>query len=209
LRKFVYSFSLISAIGVGAVHSNIAIFGAEQIREQKATTQYFDKYYVAVNTGCLLAFGIIAFIQQNESYYLGYLISTIILALTSIFFLLGYRFYAHTKPHDSALTNFFFVLVNAYQTRRKHKRQAHGMTTKRKSNEPVVADDQEENNNHSSFSMSEGSMSFFDYARVANNGGFQDRIVDEIISLRRVILVFLLLIPYWLIYFQVKSFFLL
>ncbi|CAF4910303.1 unnamed protein product, partial [Rotaria socialis] len=62
------------AIGVGAVQANMAVFGAEQIREQKATRKYFDKYYAVVNTGGLIAFGFIAYAQQNDSYFIGYIV---------------------------------------------------------------------------------------------------------------------------------------
>ncbi|CAF4324368.1 unnamed protein product, partial [Adineta steineri] len=65
----VLSTLVFTAIGVGAVQANMAVFGAEQVREQKATTQYFDKYYAAVNTGGLIAFAFIAYGQQNDSYF--------------------------------------------------------------------------------------------------------------------------------------------
>jgi peptide/histidine transporter 3/4 len=187
----------------------MAIFGAEQIREQKATTQYFDKYYVAVNIGSLLSFGIIAYIQQNNSYFLGYIISTAVLGVTLLIFLSGYKYYMHIKPHDSVITNFFPVLINAFQTWRQYGQHANGFVRKRTlSNEPILSNDHEENNDHPTFHTNERPISFFDYAKGANNGRFQDRVVDDIKSLRRIIAMFLLLIPYWLIYLQVKSVFL-
>jgi peptide/histidine transporter 3/4 len=192
-------------MGVGAVHANMAVFGAEQIREQSATTQYFDKYYVAVNTGSLLAFGVIAYIQQNRSYFIGYVISTGLLSVTLIFFLVGYRYYIHVKPHDSVITHFFPVLFNAFQTWRNYRQYAGGIVNKRRSSHRALASsDRDHNGTRSSFNMNERPISFFDYAKVANNGRFQDRVVDDIKSLRRIILMFLLLIPYWLIYLQVK-----
>ena len=197
-----------SGIGVGAVHANMAVFGAEQIRDQKATTQYFDRYYVAVNMGSLLAFAIIAYIQQNKSYFIGYFISSGLLGVTLIIFLLGYRYYIHIKPHDSVITNFFPVVINAFQTWRKYRQYAGGIVNKRRSSgKAVSASGQDDNSERSSFSMSERPLSFFDYAKVENNGRFQDRVVDDIKSLRRIVVMFLLLIPYWLIYLQVNSFF--
>jgi peptide/histidine transporter 3/4 len=196
-----------SAIGVGAVQSNMAIFGAEQIREQKDTTQYFNKYYVAVNTGCLFAFGIIAYVQQNISYVLGYSISTGLLGVTLLLFLMGYRYYFHIKPNDSVITNFFPVLINAFQTWRKLRRYARGIANGHESsNQTQFSSDQDEIIDHVLFKMNEKSISFFDYAKGTNNGRFQDRVVDDIKSLRRIIVMFLLLIPYWLIYLQVKIF---
>jgi peptide/histidine transporter 3/4 len=186
----------------------MAIFGAEQIREQKSTTQYFDKYYVAVNTGGLLAFGIIAYIQQNINWFIGHVISIALLIVTWIFFLIGYRYYIYIKPHDSVITNFFPVLINAFQTWRKHRRYTRRIANERRSSHKLaLVRDQDDTIDHLSFEINEQKISFFDYAKRANNGRFQDRVVDDIKSLRRIILMFLLLIPYWIIYLQVKSFF--
>jgi peptide/histidine transporter 3/4 len=180
----------------------MAIFGAEQIRDQKGATQYFDKYYVAVNIGSLLAFGIVAYIQQNDNFFLGYLISTAALAVTILIFSMGHRCYIRIKPHDSVITYFFPVLINAFQTWRKYRQHYEN----RPSREAMLSNDRDDNNNQSAFNINERPISFFDYAKGANNGRFQDRVVDDIKSLRRIVAMFLLLIPYWLIYLQVKSF---
>ncbi|CAF4613781.1 unnamed protein product [Rotaria sp. Silwood1] len=195
---------IVTAIGVGVVQSNMAVFGAEQIREKTLTTQYFYKYYVAVNIGSLLAFGIIAYVQQNKSYFISYLISTILLVVTLIVFIIGHRCYIHIKPHDSVITNFFPVLINAFQTWYKHRYYIRKMSNElRPSNESMFSNDQYENNKDQIlFNMNEQPISFFDYAKGTNNGRFPDRIVDDIKSLRRIIVMFLLLIPYWLIYVQ-------
>jgi hypothetical protein len=63
--------------------------------------------------------------------------------------------------------------------------------------------DQLENSDQLSLTSSGQSSSFLDYAKISNQGQFIDRVVDDIKSLRRIIVVFLLLIPYWLVYFQV------
>ncbi|CAF4454763.1 unnamed protein product, partial [Adineta steineri] len=59
-----------------------------------------------------------------------------------------------------------------------------------------------------SLTTSGQSWSFLDYAKISNQGKFLDRVVDDIKSLRRIIIVFLLLIPYWLLYFQIETTFL-
>jgi hypothetical protein len=55
-----------------------------------------------------------------------------------------------------------------------------------------------------SIRMNERPSTFLDFAKAANHGKFPDRIVDDVNSLRRGIIAFSLLIPYWLIYIQVK-----
>jgi peptide/histidine transporter 3/4 len=184
----------------------MAVFGAEQVREQKATTQYFDKYYAAVNTGGLVAFAFIAYAQQNDSYFVGYVVPASLLLLALILFLIGYKFYIHVQPHESVISNFIPVFINAFQTWRKHRRDRQTLiTTGRSSKSSTSVDDQIGNSDQLSLTTSGQAWSFLDYAKISNQGRFLDRVVDDIKSLRRIIAVFLLLIPYWLLYFQVKA----
>ncbi|CAF1932517.1 unnamed protein product [Rotaria magnacalcarata] len=198
-----------TAIGVGAVQANMAVFGAEQIREQKATRKYFDKYYAVVNTGGLIAFGFIAYAQQNDSYFIGYIVPSALLIIAFLLFLIGYKFYIHVQPHDSAMSSFIPVLINAFQTWRKVRKTVQtSSANRRSSNSSLLLSNQIDISNQSSFTTSEQSWSFLDYAKISNQGRYLDRVVDDIKSLRRIIVVFLLLIPYWLLYFQIETTFL-
>ena len=189
-----------SAVGVGAVQANMAVFGAEQIREQQKTTRYFDSYYAAVNTGGLIAFGAIAYLQLKH-YFIGYLVPGGLLVVALLLFLAGYRSYFHVKPHDSVITNFVPVLLNAVQVWRKHRDNPSIVETARRSSDDIGRVRTES----LSVSTHEPTWSFLDYAKVANRGRFIDREVDDIKLLRRVIVVFVLLIPYWLVYVQVET----
>jgi peptide/histidine transporter 3/4 len=195
-----------SAIGVGAVQANMAVFGAEQVREQKATRQYFDKYYAAVNTGGLIAFGFIAYVQQNDSYFIGYTVPAGLLIIALVFFLIGYKFYVDIRPDDSVLSSFIPVMINAFQTRRKYRQNAQISAINRRSSDTSrLFSGQSENNNQLLSAINEQSWSFLVYAKLSNQGQFLDRLVDDIKSVRRIIIVFLLLIPYWHVYIQVKN----
>ncbi|CAF1073120.1 unnamed protein product [Adineta ricciae] len=194
---------VITAIGIGAVEANMAVLGAEQIRGQKATTQYFAQYYTAVNIGSFLAYGIIAYVQQNRSYHVGYLISTGLLAFTLVLFVAGYKCYIPVQPHDSVVTNFFPVMINAFRswrTRPQRTRNIH--RNHRFSRKALRASDQLDISDNLTFDGNEQSRSFLDYAKVEYNGQFPGRVVDDIKALRRIIVMFVLLIPYWLLYVQ-------
>jgi solute carrier family 15 (peptide/histidine transporter), member 3/4 len=195
---------LSSAIGIGAVQANMAVFGAEQVREQKATTRFFDAYYAAVNTGGLLAYAAIAYLQL-KSYFIGYVVPGGLLVVAFLCFLAGTKSYFYTKPHDSVVTNFFPVLWNAIQSWRKHDENLNAYDTNDRTASPVSSLERHDRvrNDEISYSTTEPTWSFLDYAKIANNGRFLDREVDDIKSLRPVIVVFLLLIPYWLLYVQV------
>lgn len=184
----------------------MAIFGAEQVREQKATRQYFDRYYAAVNTGGLIAFGFIAYDQQNDSYFIGYIIPAGLLIVALICFLIGYKYYIHIQPVDSVISNFIPVIKNAFQARRKQRqnKQVTSNTNRRSSDTSRLLGAHNDDSDRLSLSINGPSWSFLDYAKISNQGRYLDRLVDDIKSLRPVIIVFLLLIPYWLIYIQVK-----
>ncbi|UJR14010.1 hypothetical protein I4U23_001009 [Adineta vaga] len=192
---------ILTAIGVGAVQANMAVFGADQVREQRHRTRYFDIYYAAVNTGGLLAFGAIAYLQINKDYFIGYLVPGVLLLLSFILFLLGYKYYIHVRPEDSVITEFLPIVINAFQSWRNQRRTQVGIINQ---NEPVV-ETEGDSTDYLSFTVSRPSWSFLDYAKAENNGRFPDGIVNDIKSLRRIIAVFLLLTPYWLLYVQVET----
>lgn len=199
------------AIGAGAVQANMAVFGAEQIREQRETTQYFNKYYAAVNIGSFLAFFIMAYVQQNIDWFWGHVASMIVLGVTFVIFIIGYRFYFHTKPFDSVLTNFFPVFVNAFRTWRKYRRDEVRKNNSRRSSLKSVpfGEEQGEEDYHKAIDQSseskQESIAFLDYARIGHHGRYSNRIVDDIQAFRPIMVVFLLLIPYWVIFLQVKE----
>ena len=199
-----HDFDLYRAIGIGAVQANMAVFGAEQVREHKATTRFFDYYYGAVNTGGLVAFAAVAYLQL-KSYFIGYLVPGGLLVLAFICFLAGYKTYIYVRPFDSVVTNFFPVFFNACRTWRRyghHNIQAENHRAF--SSETSLLKSDRISNDSLSFNASVPTWSFLDYAKIANKGRFIDREVDDIKSLRRVVVVFLLLIPYWLLYVQVR-----
>jgi dipeptide/tripeptide permease len=212
LPESFYCFSLNQrAIGVGAVQVNMAVFGAEQIQESKVTSRYFDKYYIAVNIGAIIATVCIPLIQtdsENEtysnSYFYGYLIALFMLIGAAVLFIIGYRYYIHIPPYDTVIMKCIPVVINAFQTWCKY----HNNTQIR---ERIRSDSYSGNSSSSRNTISQEetmiidgeTLSFLDYAKAANHGKYNDRIVNDVKSLRRAIIVFLLLIPYWIIYYQV------
>ncbi|CAF2599209.1 unnamed protein product [Rotaria sp. Silwood2] len=204
--KYILPTLIFTAIGVGAVQANMAVFGAEQVREQKSKTRYFDIYYAAVNTGGLIAFGAIAYLQINKGYFVGYLIPGILLILAFILFLVGYKCYIHIKPHDSVITKFVPIIISAFQSWINHRRNRRGIIDSSESHpEETIVEAEGDSNDYLSFTINRSTWSFFDYAKVENNGRFSSRIVNDIKSLRPIIVVFLLLTPYWLLYVQVET----
>jgi hypothetical protein len=195
------------AIGVGAVQANIAVFGAEQSQESKITSRFFDRYFVGVNLGAIVATLCVPLIQTDSmntssanSYFYGYLIAICMLIGAASLFICGRRYYIRTPPYDTVIKVSIPVIINAFHTWRQYRRSCSASNVHHRG--PSMrchGTDQD-----GSMRINQSSPSFLDFAKAANNGKFPDRIVDDVKSLRRAATVFLLLIPYWLIYYQVE-----
>jgi hypothetical protein len=191
------------------VQANMTVFGAEQIRELKSISYYADKYLIAVNIGDTLTLLAVPYIQTNgQSYYfIAYLIASSMLLVAILLFSIGWRYYIHVRPYDTVVMNCIPVVINAFQSWRKHKRNKFLMEEKHTNSTPTTFKSIMYNygEEEDSIRLNEQPSTFLDFAKAANYGKFPDRIVDDVNSLRRGIIAFSLLIPYWLIYVQVGS----
>lgn len=194
-----------SAIGVGGVQANTAVFGAEQVRKKESTTRYFDFYYAAVNIGALVAYGAIAYIQLNMGYFDGYMIATGLLVLSVLFYLMGYRFYYKVDPHKSVVSICIPMIINAIRTWyivRNEQRRINKFNQSSNS-QTISSSDRGDDSESLVYHLPGRSWSILDYAKVNNRGNFTEHEVEDVKGLGRVIGIFALLIPYWLLYFQV------
>jgi len=190
----------------------MAVFGAEQVPVSNKPSRYFDKYVVAVNIGGMFATLLVSYIQgfqngtcQYQSFH-GYLFAASSLVGAFLLFIVATRFCIHIEPHDTIITKCIPVVINAFQTWRKCKDDKQIKINYSRSNSSTNLLTASMNNREDQMMASnEKALEFLDYARACNNGKFIDRVVNDVKSLRRVIIVFLLLIPYWLIYCQVAT----
>ena len=182
------------------------VFGVEQLGKPQMTLRYFDKHVIAMNTAAIVAKLIISYIHDRypTKFFHGYIVAISMLLAAAILFISGRRFYRHIKPHDSAVIYCIPVIKNAFQTWRQYKRSASLRNQGRNNDDPnnagsmvigAVAPDER---------GSRCASTFLDFARVINHGRFSDRIVDDVKSVRTALVVCSLLIPYWLIYDQVR-----
>lgn len=196
-----------SGLGAGAVQANTVTLGAEQIRDSKKILRYFDKYIVAVNTGGLIAMLAVPYIQMDRGHYhhLGFIIAAVMLFLAAVSFIIGRLYYIYIPPYDTVSAMVFPVFFNAIQSwwkykmnkRLRNKEQPKSIRMSELGSRISVAGDK------SSIKVDKQSLTFLDYAKAENHGRFHDRIVENVKSLRGALVVFILLIPFWLIYDQV------
>lgn len=204
-----FSYFLFSAIGAGAVKSNLAVFGADQIQDSKISARYFDKYAAVVNIGSVLAITVLAPIQDKmveEEYFIPHLVATLILLLAGLLFISGSRYYIHVGSNESVMIKCIPILINALYTWYRDKRKR--PLTKSTKNS-VLWQTLHDSGNSTIEEMQliikpKKPSSFLDFAKQAYGGRFDEQIVDDVKTLRRALVVFTLLIPYWVIYNQVR-----
>ena len=185
----------------------MAVLGAEQIQELQITPRYFDKYIVAVNMGAAIAKLILTFTYTTENrYYIVYVVGLVALALATVLFLIGWKYYRHVKPYDSVTTKCIPVVFNAFQTRRQYRKNRQSVV--HEGGRPSVSNPLNAVQNAPEGSeltgINQQRSAFFDFAKVPNGGKLQDRIVEDVRSLRSVIAVFIFFIPYFIIYSQAR-----
>jgi hypothetical protein len=175
----------------------------------KITSHYFDKYALVVASGSMIAILIIPYIQHEitiDYYFVPYLVATSMLFVAALLFIFGLQYYIHVKSNETVITKCLPVVINAFQSWYKYKQKRLVVEKKVNSIQLKVV-----NTSYNHITEADDSMiinrrpsTFLDFAKATNHGKFQERIVDDIKTLRRAFTVFILLVPFWLVYIQVK-----
>ncbi|KAJ8312562.1 hypothetical protein KUTeg_009935 [Tegillarca granosa] len=195
----VYVILLVVAIGAGTFKSNITPFGADQVRSEgsRVSLTFFNWYYWCVNLGTLIALTLVTFVQQTYGFFEGYLTAIGALGGGLIIFLFGFWTYIYRPRIGSVLTTIFRIIKEA--VRMKHKRKKRKELTGRQDS---VIDPIEQVGN-------EAPSGWLDYAKYRYGGSFHESAVDDVKKLGKILCVFITLIPYWIVYSQMETTFLL
>ena len=94
---------ILIAIGTGGIKANVSPMGADQVEHEgpEMVQKFFDWFYWFIQIGGILAYTVVAYIQQNVSFFYGYLITATSMTLATILLLLGRNHYIIPPPKGS------------------------------------------------------------------------------------------------------------
>jgi len=186
----VYVAIAIIGVGYGAVRANIIPFGAHQFEHEGRTAVrvYFNWFYWSINIGALLAYGVLGYVQQELSYFWGYIAPLVVLCIAFFTFLSGVCIFVKRSASGSVITNVLSVCKESLIIccRRRRRRDVEVLNT-------------------DIGQVPDRAPCCLDYARARYGGSFTDTAVDDIKQLGKIILVFIAMIPYWTVYYQMQT----
>lgn len=107
-RKAYFFLGLIFvAIGTGGIKANVGPYGAQQVQAlgPEAVQSFFNWFYWFINAGSLVAYSGVAYIQQNISFGIGFLVPLISMIVSVIIFVSAKGMYINTPIGGSILTD--------------------------------------------------------------------------------------------------------
>ena len=175
-KKAIYIIGLfLVAFGTGGIKANVSPFGADQVSNKgpQAIQKFFIWFYWFINIGAFISFTLVVWVQQETSYFYGYLIPTCSIFISLVLFISGKRTYNIRPPAGSVLSNTLKIAKEAWK----------------KSRSPSLPHPDVQH--------------WLDRAKVSFGGSNDDSDVENVKKVYRLIPVFGTFVLYWTIYAQV------
>ncbi|XP_059260670.1 solute carrier family 15 member 3 [Mustela nigripes] len=102
-----YSGLLLLALAASSIRSNLTSFGADQVMDlgRHASRRFFNWLYWSINVGAVLSLLVVAFIQQNVGFLLGYSIPVGCVGLAFFIFLFATPIFVTKPPTGSQVSS--------------------------------------------------------------------------------------------------------
>lgn len=102
----IYVLLLLLALAASSFRSNLTSFGADQVMDlgRNATRRFFNWFYWSINLGAILSLLVVAFIQQNISFLWGYSIIVGLVGLAFFIFLFATPVFITKPPTGSQVS---------------------------------------------------------------------------------------------------------
>ncbi|KAG8230864.1 hypothetical protein J437_LFUL011505, partial [Ladona fulva] len=192
----VYVILVTIGLGVGVVKANIPPFGAEQVRYggSESMRKFFNWYYWCINVGSVIGVGALSYVEQEmpNGFFWAFVSAVICLVLALVVFCLARPYYLIHRPTGSLLTNILQIIVEGICGR---FRQRHTLQSS-----PIFGFYRNRPRN-----PNRRSPSWLDYAKIRYGGSHHDSAVEDVKRLTAIILLFICLVPYWLVFFQIET----
>jgi len=169
-----------------------------------------------INCGALLAFTLVAYVQQNVNFWLGYLLPTVSMVVAGVVFLLGRNVYVHRPPTGSLVVRTLAIVQQGARVCTPH-----GLCSCCSCLRIVGSDEAASPRHNSQLGLladeagssggggvghnggADGRGKWLDRAKITNGGSFTSTEVDEVKELGRTLPVLATFIVYWLVDNQV------
>ncbi|KAL7248935.1 hypothetical protein ACSBR1_011167 [Camellia fascicularis] len=115
------SFGLIS-IGAGCIRPCSMAFGSDQLDKENPNNRrvlesYINWYGASTAVSAVIALTVLVYIQENFGWRVGFAVPALLMAFSTLIFLLGSVFYIKVKASKSLFSGFARVLVVAFKNR--------------------------------------------------------------------------------------------
>ena len=174
---------LLIACGTGGIKANISPFGAEQVESlgDDAIRTFFSWFYWFINIGSMVSFTVIVWLQTRYGFFYGFLPPCVSVFLAIMLFVIARKSYIIRPADGSVIADVFRVLIHAVVQKFRYGKEICMQLPRAKH------------------------LSVLDFARMVYGGSYSDNLVNMVACLRRILVVFIPIIFYWTVYYQVRK----
>ncbi|XP_040111835.1 solute carrier family 15 member 3 [Oryx dammah] len=174
-----YAALLLLALAASSVRSNLTSFGADQVMDlgRHASRRFFNWFYWSINVGAMLSLLVVAFIQQNINFLLGYSIVVGCVGLAFFIFLFATPSFIIKPPTGSQVSSMLKLALQNCCPQLWHRHSARDPPSAQ------LLPDQ----------------------RFPQPGPSPKEDIANFQVLVKILPVMVTLVPYWMVYFQMQS----